>query len=264
MWIRSIFGALIIASLSVMPALAVDMTPEEIKKLVDDAVNKKMQEHERREGATERTMEQKEGPPGQYPVPTGPMSDVKVERTGEEKVPLGFGSTGSGRLVYAKPFVAAPKAIVGGYMDIQYRSQRKASIENGYGGTTNGFDQQRFVPFIYADITEHVKFASEIEIEHGIREDATQGAEIGLEFAHIDYLVNEPFNLRAGILLLPIGKFNLLHDSPLNDLTDRPLVSRFLIPTTVAETGAGFYGTLYPGRTSKLDYELYFTTGPCG
>ena len=265
MRIRSILGTLVIASLPVMPALAVDMTPEEIKKLVDEAVNKKMQEHERRESSAERSMEQKEGQPGaQYPTATGPMTDVKVERAGEEKVPFGFGSTGSGRLVYAKPFVAAPKAIVGGYMDIQYRSQRKASIENGYGGNTNGFDQQRFVPFIYADITEHVKFASEIEIEHGIREDATQGAEIGLEFAHIDYLVNEPFNLRAGILLLPIGKFNLLHDSPLNDLTDRPLVSRFVIPSTVSETGAGFYGTFYPGRTSKLDYEFYVTTGPCG
>ena len=263
MRIRSILGTLVIASLPVMPALAADMTPEEIQKMVDEAVNRKMQEHERREGAAERSLEQREGA-SQYPTATGPMTDVRVERKGEEKVPLGFGSTGSGRLVYAKPFVAAPKAIVGGYMDIQYRAQQKASIENGYGGTTNGFDQQRFVPFIYADITEHVKFASEIEIEHGIREDATQGAEIGLEFAHIDYLVNEPFNLRAGILLVPIGKFNLLHDSPLNDLTDRPLVSRFIIPSTMAETGAGFYGTFYPGRTSKLDYELYVTTGPCG
>jgi hypothetical protein len=65
-------------------------------------------------------------------------------------------------------------------------------------------------------------------------------------------------------MLIPLGKFNLLHDSPLNDLTDRPLVSRLVIPTTMAETGAGFYGTFYPGRTSKLDYELYVTTGPCG
>lgn len=262
MRIRSILGTLVIASLPVMPALAVDMTPEEIKKMVDEAVNKKMQEHERREGQSERIMEQRESEPGaQYPTPTGPMTEIRVERKGEEKVPLSFGATGSGRLVYAKPFVAAPKAIVGGYMDIQYRAQQKGSIENGYGGTTNNFDQQRFVPFIYADITEHVKFASEIEIEHGITE--TGDTEFSLEFAHIDYLVNEPFNLRAGILLLPVGKFNLLHDSPLNDLTDRPLVSQFIIPSTMSETGAGFYGTFYPGRTSKLDYELYVTTGPC-
>jgi hypothetical protein len=258
MRIRSILGALIIAGLPVAPVWA-EMTPDEIKKMVDEAVEKRLQERERREGP-----EGAAAPGVQYPIPTGPMTDVRVERAGEEKVPLSFGATGSGRLVYAKPFVAAPKAIVGGYMDIQYRAQRKPSIENGYGGNTNGFDQQRFVPFIYADITEHVKFASELEIEHGIREDATQGAEIGLEFAHIDYLVNEPFNIRAGILLVPIGKFNLLHDSPLNDLTDRPLVSRFIIPSTMAETGAGFYGTLYPGRTSKLDYEFYVTTGPCG
>ena len=32
----------------------------------------------------------------------------------------------------------------------------------------------------------------------------------------------------------------------------------------MAETGAGFYGTFYPGRTGKLDYEFYYTTGPCG
>jgi hypothetical protein len=268
MRIRSILGTLVIASLPAMPALAVDMTPEEIQKMVDEAVNRKMQEHERREGAAERSMEQKEGAP-QYPVPTGPMSEIKVERKGEEKVPLSFGATGSGRLVYAKPFVAAPKAIVGGYMDIQYRTHRNGVIETGdYNGirggqgTTNGFDQQRFVPFIYADITEHVKFASELEIEHGIR--GAGENEISLEFAHIDYLVNEPFNIRAGILLIPIGKFNLLHDSPLNDLTDRPLVAQFVIPSTMSETGAGFYGTFYPGRTSKLDYELYFTTGPCG
>jgi len=261
MRIWSILGALVIASLPVIPAWA-ELTPEEIKKMVDEAVEKRLQERERREGA----MEPREAAPpsGQHPVPVGPMTDIKVERPGEERVPLSFGATGSGRLVYAKPFVAAPKAIVGGYMDIQYRTQSKGSIENGYGGTSNTFDQQRFVPFIYADITEHVKMASELEIEHGIRESSSNNElEFGLEFAHIDYLINEPFNLRAGILLLPIGKFNLLHDSPLNDLTDRPLVSQLVIPTTASETGAGFYGTLYPGRTSKLDYELYVTTGPC-
>ena len=255
MRIRLILGALVLVILPVMPAMAENMTPEDIKKLVDEAVNKRMQAYERKESASTAPAE-----PG-----IGTLPEVGKDLRTEKPQALSFGSSGSGRLVYAKPFVTAPKAIVGGYMDIQYRSQSKASIDNGYtGGNTNGFDQQRFVPFIYADVTEHVKFASELEIEHGIREDATQGAEIGLEFAHIDYLVNEPFNLRAGILLLPVGKFNLLHDSPLNDLTDRPLVSQFIIPSTMAETGAGFYGTVYPGRTSKVDYEFYVTTGPCG
>lgn len=260
MKLRSILGALVIMSLPAMPVFAENMTPEEIKKLVDEAVEKRLQERERREGAVER----REGTATPVAEPgIGSLPEVGKERRTDQAQPLSFGSSGSGRLIYAKPFVSSPKAIVGGYMDIQYRTHRNSVLETGYGqGTTNGFDQQRFVPFIYADITEHVKFASELEIEHGIR--AANEFEISLEFAHIDYLVNEPINLRAGILLLPIGKFNLLHDSPLNDLTDRPLVSQFIIPTTLSETGAGLYGTLYPGRTGKLDYEVYFSTGPCG
>ena len=260
MKIRSILGAFVIAALPFTSVWAESMTPEDIQKLVDEAVNKRLQEHERREGATER----REGGVGQTTVEPGigALPEVGRERRTESQPALSFGSSGSGRLVYAKPFVSSPKAIVGGYFDIQYRSHRKGVLE-GYGnGTTNGFDQQRFVPFIYADITEHVKFASELEIEHGIR--GADVNEVSLEFAHIDYLVNEPVNIRAGIVLIPIGKFNLLHDSPLNDLTDRPLVSQFVIPSTMSETGAGFYGTFYPGRTSKLDYELYVTTGPCG
>lgn len=267
MWV--LLGALMLCLVVAMPAVAQDKALEERVKKLEQSLEE-MKEHERkeREGVPPSVVRPEIVRPEEVPAEPGlgPLPEVGRERRTEKQPALDFGSTGSGRLVYAKPFVAAPKAIVGGYMDIQFRSQRKASIENGFGGITNNFDQQRFVPFIFADITEHVKFASEIEIEHGIREEGGPDRELefGLEFAHIDYLVKEPFNLRAGILLLPIGKFNLLHDSPLNDLTDRPLVSQFIIPTTVSETGAGFYGTMYPGRISKVDYEFYVTTGPCG
>lgn len=263
MKMRSILGTMILSILCASSAVAEDAALEERVKNLEDAL-RQYQEHERREG----TNEPREGStaPAVEPPGIGTLQDVARERRSDTQPALSFSSTGSGRLVYAKPFVAAPKAIVGGYMDFQFRSQQKSSIENGYGGLSNTFDQQRFVPFIYADITEHVKMAAELEIEHGIREEGgpDRSVEFGLEFAFIDYLIRESINLRAGILLVPIGKFNLLHDSPLNDLTDRPLVDRFIIPTTVAETGAGFYGTFYPGRTSKLDYELYVTTGPCG
>jgi hypothetical protein len=261
MKIRSILGALIIASLPVMPALAENMTPEDIKKLVDEAVNKRMQEHERRESPMERAMEKKEGQPGavQYPTATGPMTDIRVERKGEEKVALGFGSTGSGKLIYAKPFLSAPKATVGGYADVMYNNLSRQNLDNP---SRHSFGQQRLVPFIYADITDHIKFATEIEMERG-GTNAPQGTDgsMQIEFAQIDYLVHEAVNLRAGILLMPVGKFNLLHDSPLNDLVDRPMVSRIVIPSTWFEAGAGIYGTLYPSSQSKLDYEVYAVNG---
>ena len=101
MKIRSILGAFVIAALPFTSVWAENMTPEDIKKLVDEAVNKRMQEHEQRESPMERAMEKKERQPGavQYPVPTGPIVDIRVGSQGEEKFPLGFGSTGSGKLI---------------------------------------------------------------------------------------------------------------------------------------------------------------------
>ena len=260
MKIRSILGALVIAALPFTSVWAENMTPEDIKKLVDEAVNKRLQEHERRESPMERAMEKKEGQPGavQYPTPSGPMTDVKVERKGEESIPLGFGSTGSGKLIYAKPFLSAPKATIGGYADVMYNNLSRQNLDNP---SRHSFGQQRLVPFIYADITDHIKFAAELEFERGGTNAAQGDGSMTIEFAQIDYLVNEAINTRAGILLMPVGKFNLLHDSPLNDLVDRPMVSRIVIPSTWFEAGAGIYGSLYPSSQSKLDYEVYAVNG---
>src|SRR5207244_9219548 len=191
-----------------------------------------------------------------------------AKEEGKEKPPAyTFGSTGGGKSIYAKPFVSSPKATVGGYMDLQYRmfnSTNSTGVgQPGTGRGSSSFDQQRFVPFFYSDITDRLKVASEVEIEHGIRSKSNDGSsiEVSLEFATIDYLMKEPINFRTGIILLPVGKFNLLHDYPLNDLSDRPLVATDILPSPLSEAGAGFYGTLYPTRLSKLDYELYVTQG---
>src|SRR5712691_10690242 len=194
-----------------------------------------------------------------------------AKEEGKEKAPAyTFGSTGGGKSIYAKPFVSSPKATVGGYMDLQYRlfnsSNSTVVGQPGTGAGSSTFDQQRFVPFFYADVTDRLKVASELEIEHGIRSKSNDGSgiEVSLEFATIDYLLREPINFRTGIILLPVGKFNLLHDSPLNDLSDRPLVATAIIPSTLSEAGAGFYGTFSPTRLSKLDYEPYVTQGFSG
>ena len=253
MRIPSILVALSIIALSVTPVFAEESLEQRVKRL-EEAV-KKSQENESREVRIERS-----SPPAtQYPTPTGPMTDIRVERKGEENIPLGFGSTGSGKLIYAKPFLSAPKATIGGYADVMHNNLSRQNLDNP---SRNSFGQQRMVPFIYADITEHVKFATEIEMERG-GTNAPQGTDgsMQIEFAQIDYLVTEAINIRAGILLVPIGKFNLLHDSPLNDLVDRPMVSRIIIPSTWFEAGAGLYGTVYPSSQSKLDYEIYVVNG---
>ncbi|MBH0194854.1 MAG: hypothetical protein HP494_04455 [Nitrospira sp.] len=249
---RLLLGALSIIALSVTPVFAEESLEERVKKL-EEAL-RKAQERESREIQQERS-----SPPApQYPMPAGPMTDIKVERKGEEKVPLGFGSTGSGKLIYAKPFLSMPKATIGGYADVMYNILSRQNLDNP---SRNSFGQQRLVPFIYGDITDRVKFAAEIEIERGGTNSPQGDGSIQVEFAQMDYLVNETINLRGGILLMPVGKFNLLHDSPLNDLVDRPMVSRIIIPSTWFEAGAGIYGTIYPTSLSKIDYEVYAVNG---
>ncbi|OQW33894.1 MAG: hypothetical protein A4E19_19175 [Nitrospira sp. SG-bin1] len=73
MKMRSILGALVIISLPAMPVWAENLTPEEIKKLVDEAVEKRLQERDRhqaeRQGPTEAGTGLPSSPPGprEYP-----------------------------------------------------------------------------------------------------------------------------------------------------------------------------------------------------
>ncbi|ODS30262.1 MAG: hypothetical protein SCARUB_04627 [Candidatus Scalindua rubra] len=159
-----------------------------------------------------------------------------------------------------KPFLRrlGRNTYLGGYMDHE--------LEFDAGSQSNKtFDQHRLIPFIYSDVSDRVKFATEIEIEHGGTN--TQGGvggdrgEIKVEFATIDFLMTDWLNYRGGIILSPLGKLNLVHDSPLQDLTDRPMVSTFILPTTLSESGMGFFGTFYPTEMSKLDYEIYAVNG---
>ena len=140
-------------------------------------------------------------------------------------------------------------AILGGYMDMEFEWD-----ENG-----STFDQHRFVPFITGHVSERVTVSAEIEFEHGGNPDAD--GEVKLEYAVMDFAFSEGLNFRGGIILSPLGSFNLLHDSPLNDLTSRPVVTRQIIPSTLSESGMGFFGTLYPGEESVISYQAFLVNG---
>lgn len=140
-------------------------------------------------------------------------------------------------------------AVLGGYMDMEFESTADGKT----------FDQHRFVPFITGHVSDRVTVSAEIEFEHGGNPD-TDG-EVKLEYAVMDFTMTEALQFRGGVLLSPLGAFNLLHDSPLNDLTARPVVSRQLIPSTLSESGMGFFGTLYPGEESVFSYQAYLVNG---
>lgn len=120
------------------------------------------------------------------------------------------------------------------------------------------------MPFFYSQVTDRLSVAAELEVEHGGPQGNQGDGDIKMEFATMDYRFNDAFNLRGGIILVPMGRFNLIHDSPLNDLPLRPMVSRSILPSTFAESGLGFFGTFYPTQLSKIDYEFYVVNGFVG
>jgi hypothetical protein len=63
------------------------------------------------------------------------------------------------------------------------------------------------------------------------------------------------------VILSPVGRLNVLHDAPALDLTERPLVTSRVIPSTLSESGLGLHGSVYPSEALVLDYEVYLVNG---
>lgn len=99
----------------------------------------------------------------------------------------------------------------------------------------NQFQARRLSIFISSSISRKIKFLSEIEFEDG-------GKEISIEFASVDVEFDPLINLRAGIILNPIGSFNQNHDGPKWDFTDRPISSTQMLPATFSNAGVGIFG----------------------
>ncbi len=231
------------------------LSEEDINRIVDQRVQEIM-------GAPSQVP----APPADFTQPPGLGETTQSPQRSKAKIQQGrtdWVTGGSvlegGRTVYAKPFVRAPKTILGGYIDFTISDCDYGNSRDCNEGLE--FDQERFVPFFYSQVTDRLSIAAEVEIEHGGPQSNQNDGDVKIEFATMDYRFTDWINLRGGIILIPLGRFNLIHDSPLNDLPLRPMVSRLIIPSTFGETGIGIFGTFYPTQLSKVDYEFYVTQG---
>jgi hypothetical protein len=151
--------------------------------------------------------------------------------------------------IYTRPFIGAlGRTAVGGYVEGNTNYVQEDGISEGFT-----MELRRFNIFLFSAIGSRIRFISELEFEHGTRE-------IALETALIDFTVNPSFVVRAGIILPPLGAFNVNHDSPRWNFVDRPLVSTQIIPATLSEPGFGVHGRLVP-RGFSITYDAYLTSG---
>jgi hypothetical protein len=151
--------------------------------------------------------------------------------------------------IYDRPFIGSVSATsIGGYVE----GNTNYFVEDG---VSDGFSMElrRFNVFLFSQISQRVRFLSELEFEHGTEE-------IALETALVDAQIRPELVIRVGIILPPLGFFNQNHDSPRWDFVDRPLVSTGIIPSTLSEVGGGVYGRLVGGG-AIFSYDAYLTNG---
>jgi hypothetical protein len=118
-------------------------------------------------------------------------------------------------------------------------------------------DLHRFVLMVGHSFSDRLKFWSEVEVEHAFVEGAEESGEVAIEQAYIDLMIKRRFNVRAGMVLMPVGIINERHEPPTFNGVERTFVDTVIIPTTWRDVGVGAFGDLGRG----FSYRAYLVPG---
>jgi hypothetical protein len=175
---------------------------------------------------------------------TGP-----AEKSAAPAPTLGLGPAAS--KVYEKKGVS-----IGGYGEILYQNFSGSLQDGTPSNLTPTIDVSRAVLYFGYKFDAHFVFNSEVEYEHAVTANDKEG-ETEVEFAYLDWLSgNRAFNARAGLMLIPVGLINQLHEPPVFLGARRPDVETVILPSTWREIGFGAWGDAGP-----FSYRLYLVNG---
>lgn len=135
---------------------------------------------------------------------------------------------------------------ISGYMELHLNKPVDGS------GAPPILDFHRFVLLVNHRFSDRLRFVGELELEHAVVEGLEEAGELELEQAYLDVLFSPAFNLRAGMLLVPVGIINERHEPPVFHGVERPFVDTVIVPTTWFDVGAGVHGAV-----GALRYRAY-------
>ncbi|PIQ33611.1 MAG: hypothetical protein COW63_05460 [Bacteroidetes bacterium CG18_big_fil_WC_8_21_14_2_50_41_14] len=133
----------------------------------------------------------------------------------------------------------------GGYGQIDYNQPfGNNTLQNG------NLDVHRLVLMFGYRFSDKLSLVSEIEVEH-VQEVYIEQAFLNYSFAH--YL-----QVRAGLMLVPMGIINEYHEPTNYHGVERPLIDSYIVPTTWREIGIGFTGII---PEASMRYQAYLMNG---
>lgn len=185
------------------------------------------------------------------------LTDELVKLRTEQAVPEerdleSFGGLGPAA---SKIYGVAQGLSIGGYAEGFYRS----FVNDGRSSKVDTADMLRTVLYVGYKFTDKLVFNTEIEFEHAKTAENLDGkaGEVAVEFAALDWMLSEWANLRTGLVLVPMGFVNEVHEPPFFHGVARPEVEQRIIPSTWRENGVGLYGRI----GEQLEYRSYVVTG---
>lgn len=150
---------------------------------------------------------------------------------------------------------SASNTNIGGYGELHYNN-----LEDEDGNETNKVDFHRFVLFFGHEFNDRLRFFSEFELEHALVKDTSDGSnggEVELEQAYIEYDMTQQHRVKGGVFLTPVGILNETHEPNTFYGTERNAVEKNIIPTTWWTAGAMFSGEIAQG----FSYDLAISSG---
>ena len=132
---------------------------------------------------------------------------------------------------------------IGGYGEITYNNLEGKS-------DPAEIDVQRLVILFAYKFDDRTSFVTEIEYEHV--------KEVYVEQAFINYVLADGVNLRAGLMLVPMGIINEYHEPTTFNGVERPSLDSKIVPTTWREMGIGVSGRI---NNASIRYQAYVMNG---
>jgi len=139
---------------------------------------------------------------------------------------------------------------IGGYGEVRLRTYHN---QPGDENEDDIFDALRAVLYVGYKFNDNWVVNTEFEFEHA----GGDGGSVSTEFATVDYLWRDEVNGRAGLVLLPMGFVNEIHEPTFFYGAERPEVERLILPSTWRENGVGVFGRV----ADRIDYRFYVVNG---
>jgi hypothetical protein len=142
---------------------------------------------------------------------------------------------------------------IGGYGEMLFQGFGDERQDGAASGRTNELDFLRAIVYVGYKFNDRIVFNSEIEFEHA---STGEGGEVSVEFAYLDFSLRPELGIRGGMLLVPVGFLNELHEPPIFYGARRPEVESAILPSTWRENGAGVFGA-----AGLFEYRAYAVAG---